>query len=96
MNLIFKPSYLNSNFRLTLGYFNPALNNLALDSRFHSAVYSLFQVLGSNISQRNLDSGFQWLVGLIILDSLSYIPDSNSKIFLDSDSRIPLNGAKHL
>ena len=28
-NLIFKPSYLNSNFVLTLGYLNPALNNPA-------------------------------------------------------------------
>lgn len=79
MNLIFKPSYLNSNFRLTRGYFNLDLNNPALDSRFHGAVYSLFQVLGSNISQRNLDSGFQWLVGLIIPESLSYIPDSEAQ-----------------
>ena len=85
MNLIFKPSYLNSNFRLTLGYFNPAFNNPALDSRFHSAVYSWFQVLDSNLSQWDLDSGFQWLVGLIIPESLSYIPDSKAQ-----DSRFQL------
>ena len=30
MNLLFKLSYLNSNFALTLGYFNPALNIPAL------------------------------------------------------------------
>ena len=29
MNLLFKLSYLNSNFALTLGYINPALNNPA-------------------------------------------------------------------
>ena len=29
VNLLFKPSNLNSNFALTLGYFNPALNNPA-------------------------------------------------------------------
>ena len=27
LNLLFKLLYLNSNFELTLGYFNPALNN---------------------------------------------------------------------
>ena len=32
-NLIFKLSYLNSNFALTLGYLKPALNNLALEIR---------------------------------------------------------------
>ena len=31
VNLLFKPSNLNSNFALTLGYFNPALNNQALE-----------------------------------------------------------------
>ena len=30
LNLLYKLSYLNSNFALTLGYLNPALNNLAL------------------------------------------------------------------
>ena len=30
LNLLFKLSYLNSNFALTLGYLNPALNNRAL------------------------------------------------------------------
>ena len=29
LNLLFKFSYLNSNFALTLGYLNPALNNQA-------------------------------------------------------------------
>ena len=29
LNLLFKLSYLNSNFELTLGYLNPALNNSA-------------------------------------------------------------------
>ena len=29
LNLLYKPSYLNSNFALTLGYLNPALNNPA-------------------------------------------------------------------
>ena len=29
LNLLFKLSYLNSNFKLTLGYLNPALNNSA-------------------------------------------------------------------
>ena len=33
LNLLYKPSYLNSNFALTLGYLNPALNNLALGTR---------------------------------------------------------------
>ena len=33
LNLSFKLSYLNSNFTLTLGYLNPALNNLALHSK---------------------------------------------------------------
>ena len=32
LNLLFKPSYLNSNFLLTLGYLNPPLNNPALKS----------------------------------------------------------------
>ena len=32
LNLLFKLSYLNSNFELTLGYLNPALNNSALRS----------------------------------------------------------------
>ena len=31
--MIFKLSYLNSNLALTLGYFNPALNNLALQNK---------------------------------------------------------------
>ena len=30
LNFLFKLSYLNSNFALTLGYLNPALNNPAL------------------------------------------------------------------
>ena len=30
LNLLFKLSFLNSNFTLTLGYLNPGLNNLAL------------------------------------------------------------------
>ena len=36
-SLLFKLSYLNSNFALTLGYLNPSLNNPAQDSgfRFH-------------------------------------------------------------
>ena len=29
LNFLFKLSYLNSNFELTLGYLNPALNNSA-------------------------------------------------------------------
>ena len=33
LNLLFNLSYLNSNFALTLGYLNPALNNLALRVR---------------------------------------------------------------
>ena len=32
LNSLFKLSYLNSNFALTLGYHNPALNNPALES----------------------------------------------------------------
>ena len=31
LNLVYKLSYLNSNFALTLGYLNPALNNPARD-----------------------------------------------------------------
>ena len=31
LNLFFKLSYLNSNFELTLGYLNPALNNSDLN-----------------------------------------------------------------
>ena len=31
LNLLFRRSYLNSNFALTMGYLNPALNNLALN-----------------------------------------------------------------
>ena len=30
LNLLFKLSFLNSNFTLTVGYLNPGLNNLAL------------------------------------------------------------------
>ena len=33
-SLLFKLSYLNSNFELTLGYLNPSLNNPAQDSGF--------------------------------------------------------------
>ena len=33
-SLLFKLSYLNSNFALTLGYLNPSLNNTAQDSGF--------------------------------------------------------------
>ena len=33
-SLLFKLSYLNSNFALTLGYLNPSLNNPAQDSGF--------------------------------------------------------------
>ena len=33
MNLLFKLSYLSSNFELTLGYLNPALNNSAQQSK---------------------------------------------------------------
>ena len=32
LNLLFNPSYMNSNFALTLGYLNPALNNPAQES----------------------------------------------------------------
>ena len=31
LNFLFNPSYLNSNFALTLGYLNPPLNNPARD-----------------------------------------------------------------
>ena len=43
-----------------------------LDSGFH-AVGSGFQILDSSLCQRNLDSGFQSLVGF---GTLSCIPDS--------------------
>ena len=33
MNLLFKLSHLNSNFELTLGFLNPALNNSALEDK---------------------------------------------------------------
>ena len=36
LNLLFKLSYLNSSLMLTLGYLNPALNNLALDLEVQS------------------------------------------------------------
>ena len=36
LNLLFKLSYMNSNFALTLGYLNPALNNPALIANFSS------------------------------------------------------------
>ena len=39
MNLLFKLSYLNSNFKLTLGYLNPALNNSAQGSNLKVAGY---------------------------------------------------------
>ena len=46
-----------------------------LDSVFH-AVDSGFQLLDPSLSQWNLESGFQSLVGFGIPDSLSCIPDS--------------------
>ena len=36
LNLLYKLSYLNSNFALTLGYLNPALNNPAVVHNFLS------------------------------------------------------------
>ena len=51
-----------------------------LDSGFH-AVDSGFQILDSSLCQRNLDSGFQSLVGL---GTLSCIPDSTKA----QDSRL--------
>ena len=36
LNLLFKLSYLNSNFALALGYLNPASNNLAQECFFHA------------------------------------------------------------
>ena len=51
-----------------------------LDSGFH-AVGSGFQILDSSLCQRNLDSGFQSLVGF---GTLSCIPDSTKA----QDSRL--------
>ena len=51
-----------------------------LDSGFH-AVDSGFQILDSSLCQRNLDSGFQSLVGF---GTLSCIPDSTKA----QDSRL--------
>ena len=42
-NLLYKLSYLNSNFALTLGYLNPALNNPALKFAI-SSVDSTFRL----------------------------------------------------
>ena len=45
LNLLFKLSYLNSNFELTLGYLNQTLNNSALvKSVRETAPKSLFSV----------------------------------------------------
>ena len=60
-----------------------------LDSVFH-AVDSGFQLLDPSLSQWNLESGFQSLVGFGIPDSLSCIPDSTSRNFPGSRIRIPL------
>ena len=55
LNLLFKLSYLNSNFALTLGYFNPALNNPAL-------MYQRITVLHFNDSlQVILAARFIWI-----------------------------------
>ena len=42
LNFLFNPSYLNSNFTLTLGYLNPALNNPAQLYSVSSAFLLLF------------------------------------------------------
>jgi len=60
--------------------------------------FSGFQVLDSSLCQRNLDSGFQSLVGFRILWDVFHIPkpkipDSTSPNFPDSGIRFPLHGA---
>ena len=40
--MIFKLSYLNSNLALTLGYFNPALNNSALQNKKNKKNFTLY------------------------------------------------------
>ena len=64
VNSLFKLSYLNSNFALTLGYLNPALNDPAQSLNFHSdfdflevKVYKLIKKKSYNTT--NLESNFR-------------------------------------
>ena len=64
VNLLFKLSYLNSNFALTLGYLNPALNDPAQSLNCHSdfdllevKVYKLIKK--KSYSTANLESKFR-------------------------------------
>ena len=61
--MLFKLSNLNSNLALTLGYLNPALNNLAqenkfmLPSRFEQATISLVVIDNSKVIHPTICSG---------------------------------------
>ena len=49
--MLFNLSKLNSNLELTVGYFNPALNNSAQDSRFPEQKFPGFWIPQAKISQ---------------------------------------------
>ena len=53
LNLLFKLSYLNSNFTLTLGYLNPALSNPALVPRKKFKL-GLSQILSKGFLSKNM------------------------------------------
>ena len=60
MNFLFKLSYLNWNFALTLGYLNPALNNLALSCKL--SLPSFQKVKSNHFFKNLLTSSFSSLI----------------------------------
>ena len=66
LNLLFKLSYLNSNFALTLGYVNPALNNSALVDWLHFAeIILVFLVASVTWAERTTRTAWEERPGAI-------------------------------
>ena len=77
LNLLFKLSYLNSNFALTLGYLNPALNNPAQDPEF---LHQNFQDSTSKKDFRNSGFGFPFMVRALSIRQIRLLSFSSQKL----------------
>ena len=72
--MLFKPSNLNSNLPLTLGYLNPALNNSALDG-----LQFIFFLRDTESDLQNKESKVDFAVGNYI--SFTNIPKARPSFF---------------
>ena len=76
LNLLFKISYVNSNFALTLDYLNPALNNSALGSNFAQLFWQFVSVRVKILSITNVVASRDINRGKVSLPVVVYRPES--------------------